>query len=150
MSEPGRQLLLCLVGGARYALDIADVRELLPVPHLTRVPGAPDFVRGVGHVRGEMLPVLDLSVCLGGAPRPLTRFSCLLVLCLPAGAELLSFALLVDEVERAVSYSGTLGPAPAGRAEPADLLRGVWSDEDGALLVLEPYFLIDPLLDAAP
>jgi purine-binding chemotaxis protein CheW len=40
------------------------VREVVRFAPLTRIPGAPPFVRGLLNVRGEVLTVLDLGVML--------------------------------------------------------------------------------------
>jgi purine-binding chemotaxis protein CheW len=48
------------VGDASYVLPGRDVRELETFSGATRVPAAPDFVSGVVHVRGRVIPVIDL------------------------------------------------------------------------------------------
>jgi twitching motility protein PilI len=42
-----------------------DVREILPLPALTRVPGAKPWLLGVANVRGSILAVADLAGYLG-------------------------------------------------------------------------------------
>lgn len=49
----------------RYALPVAVVRGVRPVGNLTRVPGVPDFYRGVVNARGTILSVLDLRRFFG-------------------------------------------------------------------------------------
>lgn len=53
--------------GARWAIPVAQVREVLRLPPLVTVPGAPVSVRGVAAVRGGVVTVLDLAVLLGRA-----------------------------------------------------------------------------------
>ncbi|MBU6365327.1 MAG: chemotaxis protein CheW [Gemmatimonadetes bacterium] len=53
------------VDGARWAIPVAQVREVLRLPPLVTVPGAPASVRGVAAVRGGVVTVLDLAVLLG-------------------------------------------------------------------------------------
>jgi purine-binding chemotaxis protein CheW len=53
------------VGQDRYALDVAQVREVEERGDITPVPGAPAAVLGVRSLRGTVLPVIELSVALG-------------------------------------------------------------------------------------
>jgi len=56
------------LGGEEYAVMAADVREVLEIRELTRVPNAPDYLPGVTSLRGRMLPVIDLYTRLGLKP----------------------------------------------------------------------------------
>ena len=48
------------VGDAEYLLAASDVLQLESYTGATPVPGAPAFVDGLVHVRGRVVPVLDL------------------------------------------------------------------------------------------
>ena len=50
--------LICRVAGWVYTCDLAAVRAVVPLEHVTRLPGAPGYVRGLGNVRGEIVTVL--------------------------------------------------------------------------------------------
>ncbi len=56
-------------GGRVYACDLLWVREILRRPPVRFVEGAPPVVRGLIHLRGQILTALDLEARLG---RPLT------------------------------------------------------------------------------
>jgi twitching motility protein PilI len=71
-----------------------DVREVMRVPPVTRVPGARPWVRGLANVRGQLLPLTDLRQWLRGTPAAPTRSARVLAVDhrrIPAG-------LIVDEV----------------------------------------------------
>ncbi|MBT9259831.1 MAG: chemotaxis protein CheW [Clostridiales bacterium] len=55
-----RQLVLFQVAGETYGLDIYQVREIIRVPEITRVPRTPPYLLGVINLRGGVIPVLDL------------------------------------------------------------------------------------------
>jgi purine-binding chemotaxis protein CheW len=44
-----------------YAVNLTSIREVRKMPRLTRVAHAPAYVLGVGSVRGEIVPVVDLK-----------------------------------------------------------------------------------------
>ena len=56
------------LGEDRYGIELTDVREVVPEPFLTPLPGAPPAVLGVVNLRGEVVPVLDTAALLGLAP----------------------------------------------------------------------------------
>lgn len=64
-AESGKQVVVFRLGHDRFAVDVGDVREVLRTPPLTRLPGAPGYVRGVANLRGEVVPVVDLRLKLG-------------------------------------------------------------------------------------
>lgn len=53
--------LLFQLGQDRYALDVADVAEVLPMVRVKQSPRAPDCVAGLFDYRGTPVPLIDLS-----------------------------------------------------------------------------------------
>jgi chemotaxis-related protein WspB len=56
------------IGSESYALDAAQIAEVLPLVQITRVPQAPLGVAGLINYRGRFVPVLDLSELMFGEP----------------------------------------------------------------------------------
>ena len=54
------QLVVFDLAGEYYGVDIGDVREIIRMQTVTKVPGAPSYVEGVINLRGEVIPVVDL------------------------------------------------------------------------------------------
>ena len=44
-----------------YGVNVAKVREIIPMPRLTTVPDMPDFASAIAEVRGEVIPIIDLG-----------------------------------------------------------------------------------------
>lgn len=93
--------LLLDVAGTPCALAQAEVREVLPLPHLHRPPAAGSMLAGFVDLGGVPLPVLDLARLLGlrdaePAPDPYRH----LVLAADRGA-----VLIVDRVQDLVQVS---------------------------------------------
>ncbi len=59
------QYMTFKLGDELFAIDVNRVREVLEVMHITRVPTAPDYMRGVVNVRGKAIPVVDLRLRFG-------------------------------------------------------------------------------------
>ena len=60
--------LVFQLGGHRYALDVRDVIEILPLVGITPIPQAPAGVAGIFDCRGVPTPVVDLSALALGRP----------------------------------------------------------------------------------
>jgi purine-binding chemotaxis protein CheW len=57
------------VGSESYGIGIDEVRQIIRLPKITRVPRMPEYVLGITNLRGEVLPLVDLSLRLGyGVP----------------------------------------------------------------------------------
>lgn len=53
------------VGAQRLGIPAEDLREIVPLPDVTALPGLPPWIVGIAQVRGEVLGVVDLASALG-------------------------------------------------------------------------------------
>jgi purine-binding chemotaxis protein CheW len=58
-SNAERQLVTFLLGEDEFGADIMDVKEIIRVPDITKVPNAPGYVEGACNLRGNVLPIID-------------------------------------------------------------------------------------------
>jgi chemotaxis-related protein WspB len=65
---PAILFLTFRVGDETYALDTANICEVLPLLRITRVPHAPSGVAGLINYRGRSVPVVDLRELMLGEP----------------------------------------------------------------------------------
>jgi len=54
-----RQLVTFQLGDDEFGADIMDVKEIIRVPDITKVPNAPIYVEGACNLRGNVLPIID-------------------------------------------------------------------------------------------
>jgi two-component system chemotaxis response regulator CheV len=60
------ELLLFRLGGNQlYGINVFKVREAIPCPSLTKIPGGHAFSRGVASIRGQTVNIVDLSQSIG-------------------------------------------------------------------------------------
>ena len=64
-------LLFRLRGRQMYGINVFKVKEVLQCPRLSSLPNSRPMVRGVAHIRGETIPIIDLgmSIRLPGIPK---------------------------------------------------------------------------------
>ncbi len=106
------ELLLFKLGGTQiYGINVFKVREVLQCPKLTQLPQCKPVVRGVAHIRGETVSVIDLSMAIGGSP--LKDLSECFVVISEYNRTVQGF--LVSGVERIINISwGEIHPPPRG------------------------------------
>jgi len=61
-------LLFCLESEQTYGINVFKVREVIRRLPLTKVPKSNDKIRGISSIRGQTIPVIDLSMAIGGKP----------------------------------------------------------------------------------
>jgi purine-binding chemotaxis protein CheW len=55
------QYVVFKLDGQEFGVEIKQAREIINFAELTAIPNAPDFVRGVTNLRGEIVPIIDLG-----------------------------------------------------------------------------------------
>lgn len=60
-SQDEVQVVAFKLAREEYGVDILNVQEIKKLTDITRVPFAPDFIKGVMNLRGSVLPVIDLK-----------------------------------------------------------------------------------------
>lgn len=48
-----------------FTVQVQNVREILEYTKITKMPDAPNFMRGIINVRGSVIPVIDLRLKFG-------------------------------------------------------------------------------------
>lgn len=69
---PELHLLTFMLDREEFGIPVTQVREVIRVSDITRVPQAPSHVRGVANLRGRILAVVELRSRLGLAVAELT------------------------------------------------------------------------------
>jgi twitching motility protein PilI len=102
------------IGGRRLASAFDEVIEILPLPQVTPVPGAQAWMLGVGNVRGNLLPIIDLRQFLEGERTVLHEAQRVLIVRQPDG----DVAVTIDELYGQRSFN------EEQRAEAEPLAQG--------------------------
>lgn len=118
------QAILLPVGPDLYAVELTSVREVVPDPVVTPLPGAPALIEGVLSLRGEIVPVLDTAMLLGLGELEDPRYA--VVVDAPAGLA----ALTVDGRPQVADLGEPAGPSQLAGA------GGRFAAGDGAVATL--------------
>lgn len=104
-------LLFRLNGRQRYGINVFKVREVLQCPKLTSLPKRNPYVRGIAHIRGQTISVIDLSAATGG--RQIQNIQNCFIIIAEYNRSVQGF--LVDSVERIININWeSIMPPPKG------------------------------------
>ncbi len=145
IARPAQYLGFSLAG-EMYAIELLRIREIIEHVPITRVPGMPRAVLGVINLRGRVVPVVDLAVKMGLDPRPITRWTCFVIVEVLLDGERTTLGLLADSVSEVLDLGpDDIEPPPAfGTRTPVHYLRGMGRQEQRFILLLD----LDRLLSA--
>lgn len=106
------ELLLFNLGGAQmYGINVFKVKEVLQCPPLNEIPKRHPVVRGVAHIRGGTIPIMDLRHATGGRPLDNIRESFVIITEYNRSTQ----GFLVRGVERIINMNwGAIHPPPKG------------------------------------
>ena len=135
--------VLVRVGRQDIAIPLEAVRQVVSMPALAPLPGAPRHIKGLLNLRGKLIPVFDLPARLNLATAAQLEDQ-LLVVCEREGRPL---AVCVDDAEEVVEIArNALAPLnPEIASTLGSLSRaflGGWRRSEGFVPVLAPFRLL--------
>ncbi len=140
MADPGRedrelQLVIFQLGREEFAVDVSQVREIIRMQDITRMPKAPSFVEGIINLRGQIIAVLDLAQRL--SLESADRGSETRIIVVEAGDA--KVGMIVDSVSEVMRISEEeVEPSPALAADvEAVYLKGVVKRDNRLIILLD-------------
>jgi len=133
------QYITFKLGNEIFAVNVTHVREVLELPQITKVPTAPDYMRGVVNVRGKAIPVVDLRLKFG---LPSTRDSVhsrIVVLELELDGEIIVVGGIADSVHEVIELEpGQINPPPhIAMRWRTELIQGMGKRGDEFIIILD-------------
>lgn len=126
-------LLFKLNGRQRFGINVFKVREVLQCPPLTAMPKLNALVRGIAHIRGQTISVIDLSMATGG--RKIEDVSTSFIIIAEYNRSVQGF--LVGSVERIINTNwDAIMPPPKGTGK-ASYLTAVTEVENELIEILD-------------
>jgi Chemotaxis signal transduction protein len=131
------------LGNEHYGVDILKVQEIRGYDSVTKVPDAPDYIKGVINLRGTIVPVIDLRLKLRLDEARYDAFTVMIVL----NVEDRVVGIVVDSVSDVIPLaSEQIRPTPEfGAAVDTRFISGIGTQDDRMLILLD----IETLLDSA-
>lgn len=137
--ETQQKVLLFLLGQETFGLPIMHIREIIEYEGVSRVPMMPSHVRGVINLRGNVVPIVDLSARLGRQPLHSSRRTCVVVLELRYEDEQVELGVMVDAVSEVIDIgSRDIQSAPGfGAGVREEFIAGMGRIAERFVVLLE-------------
>jgi purine-binding chemotaxis protein CheW len=134
-----RQYLTFKLGNEVFATEVAKVREVLDFTTITEIPRTPEFMSGVINLRGSVVPVVDLRLCLEMSKTEKTRNTCIVVVEVLMDNESTVIGALADSVEEVIDLEpDQIQPAPKiGTHIRTDFIKGMGKRENQFVMILD-------------
>lgn len=134
-----RQYLTFTLGEEHFALDVANVREILEFTSVTKVPQTPEFMRGVINLRGSVVPVMDMRLKFGMSITEKSVDTCVIVAEVSLEGETTVLGALVDSVQEVFELEPEqIEPAPRiGTKLRTEFIRGMGKRDDQFIIILD-------------
>ena len=146
MGHNANEFLTFTLGSEEYGVDILKVQEIRGYDTVTRLPDAPDYVKGVINLRGTIVPVLDLRIKFNVGLVEYNSFTVMIILNIAKRV----VGIVVDGVSDVMQLTESqlrpppdLGLSQAGGA--SQFITGIGALEDRMLILVD----IEKLLRSA-
>lgn len=138
ITEPAQYITFKL-GDELFAIDVVQVREVLDLTQITRVPTAPAYMRGVVNVRGSAIPVVDLRLKFGLPSASDTVNSRIVVLELELDGETTVVGGIADSVHEVIELApGEINEPPRiAMRWRSELIRGMGRRGEEFVIILD-------------
>lgn len=127
------------LNGEIFAASIDKVLEILEIPKITHVPRAPDYMRGVINLRGNVLPVFDTRAKFGLTSAHDAIDTCIIVMALQVEGKQLSIGAVVDAVQEVMEINDSdIQAAPLVNAKyKAEFIQGMVKYNEQFIMMLD-------------
>ncbi len=138
ITETGQYMTFRL-GNELFAISVSQVREVLEVSQITRVPTAPPYMRGVVNVRGQSTPVVDFRLKFGLPPAPDTVHTRIIVMELELDNEPTVLGGVADSVHEVIELEpASVNPPPRiAMRWRTDFIQGMGKRGDDFIIILD-------------
>lgn len=133
------QYMTFKLGDELFAINVSQVREVLELSQITRVPTAPEYMRGVVNVRGKSIPVVDLRLKFGLPKGEETVHTRIVVMELELDGESTVIGGVADSVHEVIELEpNQINPAPRiAMRWRTDLIQGMGRRGDEFIIILD-------------
>lgn len=137
-SETINRYLCFLLNDKTYAVNILKVKEIIEHSDFTPIPMMPDFVWGAINLRGEVVPIIDISLRLNMPATHIQKRTCFVIVEVLVNETRLDVGIVVDGVSRVTDISSEQHAVPPsfGGTIKNEYIQGLGKANDEFILLL--------------
>ena len=119
-----------------FAVDINQVREIIRVSPIVRIPNTPEFIEGIINLRGNIITVIDLGKKLFGKAIEITKDTRIMIV----EIDDVTLGLMVDsviEVMRIPKNNIEKTPDIIAHKIHSDYIKGIARIDDRLIIIID-------------
>ena len=135
------RFLTFMLDHEKYGLDILSVKEIIGYQEAIPVHKTPDYVKGVLNLRGQIIPIIDLSLRFGISEKEHTMYSAIII----TNIHDTNIGLIVDEVNEVanVSEENLSNPPEFGSTIDVSYLAKIAQEGKEVIMILNLDNIVD-------
>ena len=133
------QFFTFILGGEVFAIDISQIREVLELTQIKKVPQTPEMMKGVINLRGSVVPVIDMRLKFDMGEIENTVDTCIIIIEIMLGEEKTMIGALVDSVKEVMDLdSDHIEPSPKiGTQLNTEFIKGMGKHDGQFVIILD-------------
>ena len=138
-SDTGALYLTFVIGKELLGIPVSSVREVIEYKKVFKTPRVPDYIRGVINLRGEVVPVIDLSARFYNIKSSVIGTSAIVIVEVEENRHKTAVGVIIDAVRAVVEISGEkidATPDIGSRIRP-DFITGIGKVEKDFVILLK-------------
>lgn len=127
--------LTFIIDSEEYATEIKDIKEIISISAITKVPHTPSYLKGIINLRGDIIPVIDVRIRFLKENKEYDDLTCIIVY----EFDDYTIGLIVDEV-REVLYidEKKVNPPPNAKLNfKNQFIKGIGNTGNDVKLILD-------------
>ncbi|MCH7478123.1 MAG: protein phosphatase CheZ, partial [SAR324 cluster bacterium] len=110
-----------------YGVEIARVHEIIQLIEITKLPNAPEYVKGIINLRGRTMPAFDLRVMFDLGAAKETDKTCIIIVEVPTPEGNINVGVVVDGVAEVLDLEEKhlSRPPEVGMGRSSEVVKGV-------------------------
>lgn len=129
------QYLTFEIDNEDYGIEIANIKEIISICPITKVPHTPNYVKGIINLRGDIIIVIDVRKRFSKEERPYDELTCIVVI------EYLQYSLglIVDNVKEVmfIDESNVIPPPNAKLSYNNQFIKNIGRIDEKVKLLLD-------------
>jgi purine-binding chemotaxis protein CheW len=131
------QLVTFYIGREEYCVEVLNVREIIRMPQITKMPNAPSYVSGIINLRGKVIPIVSIRERFNFENTEHTSSSRIIVMDSSAGSLIGFIVDSVSEVIRIKQSEVQPPPAVAVASIEMQYITGIINSKDSMRIFLD-------------
>lgn len=121
------------IGGESFAIQLAEIHEIIRMQELTEIPGSPPYVKGVINLRGKIIPIVSLRSLFMMDPGAVSKATRIIVVHHREEA----IGIIVDGVHKVTTFEDVQPPPDRAGAVHRTYVSGIGIHSAGLTGILQ-------------